>query len=180
MVENRDIVRGIVKWFDPVRGYGFVVAEDGGADILLHANVLRHFGQNSVAEGAPIDLAVQQTERGRQAIEVHDIRPPEIASGPALADLAEIDPAVLAAAPLVPSRVKWFDRAKGFGFANVFGDDADVFVHAEVLRRSGLADLLPGEAVTLRVIDGPRGKMATEVLAWEAGLRANRKADEVA
>ena len=41
----------------------------------------------------------------------------------------------------------WFDKAKGFGFANVFGRDEDVFLHIEVLRRSGLADLQPGEAV---------------------------------
>lgn len=70
--------------------------------------------------------------------------------------------------PLVPARVKWFDKAKGFGFANVFGSSEDVFLHSEVLRRSGLADLQPGEAVCLRVIEGQRGRMATIVAAWDA------------
>ena len=65
------------------------------------------------------------------------------------------------AAPLEPARVKWFDKAKGFGFANTFGRDEDVFVHIEVLRRSGLADVQPGEALAIRVIDGKRGRMAT-------------------
>ena len=69
--------------------------------------------------------------------------------------------------PYVPARVKWFDKAKGFGFANVFGHSEDVFVHIEVLRRFGLADLQPGEAVTMRVVAGPRGKMAGEVRAWD-------------
>ena len=34
--------------------------------------------------------------------------------------------------------VKWFDKLKGFVFANIWGNDDDVFIHAEVLRRSGL------------------------------------------
>ncbi|MEY8838549.1 cold-shock protein, partial [Cribrihabitans sp. XS_ASV171] len=45
-------VKGHVKWFDPAKGYGFVVADTGGDDILLHVNVLRNFGQSSVADGA--------------------------------------------------------------------------------------------------------------------------------
>ena len=73
--------------------------------------------------------------------------------------------------PLLPARVKWFDKSKGFGFANVFGRPEDVFLHIEVLRRSGLADLQPGEAVTLRVVDGARGRMAVQVTSWESALR---------
>ena len=37
-----------------------------------------------------------------------------------------------------PGRIKWFDKAKGFGFANVFGKSEDIFVHIDVLRRCGL------------------------------------------
>ena len=81
-----------------------------------------------------------------------------------------MDASVVASAPLEPARVKWFDKGKGFGFANVFGHPEDVFLHMEVLRRSGLADLQPGEALALRVVDGKRGRMAAEVFAWEAAL----------
>ena len=56
---------------------------------------------------------------------------------------AEIAEPVDLSLPLEPARVKWFDKGKGFGFANVFGRDEDVFLHIEVLRRSGLADLAP-------------------------------------
>lgn len=38
-------IKGHVKWFDPTKGFGFIVPEDGGKDVLLHANVLRNFGQ---------------------------------------------------------------------------------------------------------------------------------------
>ncbi|SLN14730.1 Cold shock-like protein CspC [Roseovarius litorisediminis] len=171
--ENEEIrrVKGRVKWFDPVKGFGFVVAEEGGPDILLHANVLRNFGQSSVADRAGVELDVQDTERGVQAIEVHVIEPPEDIETAGLADLDEIDPEVIRAAPLEPARVKWFDKGKGFGFANTFGRNEDVFVHVEVLRRSGLADLQPGEALAIRVIEGKRGRMATEVCGWETAVK---------
>ena len=161
------VVDGVVKWFDPVRGFGFVVSDIGGPDILLHANVLRNFGQSSVADGARVRISVQETKRGVQAVEVLEIEPPKGGSA-MLEDFQAIDPEELKSLPLLPARVKWFDKVKGFGFANVFGSSEDVFMHIEVLRASGLADLAPGEAVGLRVIDGRRGRMAMEICAWEA------------
>ncbi|MWD28795.1 cold shock domain-containing protein [Aquicoccus sp. SCR17] len=169
---DAQIVLGQVKWFDPVKGFGFVIADGGGSDILLHANVLRNFGQSSVADGARIEIKVQNTDRGMQAIEVLRIDPPAGSGGVALADFENIDPEIMRNAPLLPARVKWFDKGKGFGFANVFGRSEDVFVHIEVLRQSGLSDLQPGEALAIRVIDGRRGRMATEVCAWEAAVRS--------
>jgi len=59
------------------------------------------------------------------------------------------------------------EHSKGFGFVNIFADDADIFVHMEVLRMYGLADLQPGEAVCVRIVDGPRGQMAAEVRNWD-------------
>jgi CspA family cold shock protein len=163
-------VSGQVKWFDASRGFGFVVADDGGPDILLHANVLRVFGQSTIADAAGIQLTVQETDRGIQAVEVLSIEPPEASVGPSLEDLENLDGLDLDA-PLQPARVKWFDKGKGFGFANVFGSAEDIFVHVEVLRRSGLADLMLGEAVALRVIDGRRGRMAAQVIAWDVAAR---------
>ncbi|MFW8636405.1 cold-shock protein [Cribrihabitans pelagius] len=163
-------VQGLVKWFDPAKGYGFVVSDEGGPDILLHVNVLRNFGQSSVADGVRIDVVIQETGRGVQAVEVLAIAPPERDEAPVLSDFADLDMGTVQSKPLEPARVKWFDKGKGFGFANVFGRTEDVFLHVEVLRQSGLADLQPGEALSMRVIDGKRGRMAVEVLAWEAAL----------
>lgn len=176
MTEQKNLghlVQGHVKWFDPGKGFGFVVSEHGGPDILLHANVLRNFGQSSVADLAQITVMVQETDRGTQAVEVLSIAPPVGDGQPILEDLAGYDTDALEAEPLCPARVKWFDKSKGFGFANIFGCTDDVFVHVEVLRRSGLADLQPGEAVSLRVVDGKRGRMATHVASWEAAARTS-------
>lgn len=166
------VVHGRVKWFDIGKGFGFIVADDGGADILLHANVLRNFGQSSVADGAGIEVAVQQTQRGEQAVEVRAIEPPQ-GIAPAMAmEGTPLNPLPdPETQPLQPARVKWFDKVKGFGFANVFGASDDVFIHIEVLRMSGFADLQPGEAVCLRITEGKRGRMATQVASWEAALR---------
>jgi CspA family cold shock protein len=171
------IIHGVVKWFDPAKGFGFVVSDVGGPDILLHVNVLRNFGQSSVADGARVDLFAQQTERGVQATQIHAIHPPEGVHAAALADIMGLDPALIADAPLEPARVKWFDKAKGFGFANVFGRREDVFLHIEVLRQSGLSDLQPGEALAMRVINGKRGQMAAEVQAWETVLTSEKSGD---
>ena len=165
------IVHGHVKWFDPVKGFGFIVTEDQQADILLHANVLRNYGQSSVADGAGISVLVQQTQRGIQAVEVVAIDAPLGVFLPSGEDGIETTAEELALLPLEPARVKWFDKGKGFGFANVFSRAEDVFIHTEVLRHSGFADLQPGEAVCLRIIEGKRGRMAVQVLAWEASVR---------
>lgn len=161
-------VRGLVKWFDPVKGYGFIVTDEGGADILLHVNVLRNFGQSSVADGAEIEVVTHRTDRGVQAVEILEITPPARDETPVLSDLALIDETTLQDSPLLPARVKWFDKAKGFGFANIFGRSEDVFLHVEILRQSGLSDLQSGEALAMRVIDGKRGKLAVEVMGWES------------
>jgi CspA family cold shock protein len=166
------VVHGKVKWFDPGKGFGFIVADGQDSDILLHANVLRNYGQNSIADGTEISVRVQRTAKGVQAVEVLSIKGGGV---PALQLAEEAGSFLLQdieALAMMPARVKWFDKAKGFGFANLFGQPEDVFIHAEVLRVSGFADLQPGEAVCLRVVEGRRGRMAVQVAAWETATRA--------
>ncbi|RID93830.1 cold shock domain-containing protein [Gemmobacter lutimaris] len=178
MTEDKDadaqLVHGKVKWFDPAKGFGFIVGEEGGADILLHANVLRNYGQSTVADGTGISVLVQNTQRGVQAVEVVKIEPPGSTSFPVVEGQASATAEEIAARPLEPARVKWFDKGKGFGFANVFGRSEDVFIHIEVLRQSGFADLAAGEAVCLRIIEGKRGRMAVQVVSWEAAVRGEK------
>jgi len=162
-------VQGAVKWFDPAKGFGFLVAAEGGPDILLHANALRNFGLSSVCDGARMTVTVQKTMRGYQVTEVFAVLPPIDSAGQDT-ESGEAALVVDRSVPLEAARVKWFDKVKGFGFANCFGKSEDVFVHMETLRRAGLAELLPGEAIAIRVVDGERGRMAVIIEPWEAAL----------
>ena len=61
-------VQGHVKWFDPAKGFGFIVAQDGGPDILLHANALRNcLPRNICAEKQAQREQQQRKEQEQEA-----------------------------------------------------------------------------------------------------------------
>ena len=64
---------GRVKWFDTVKGYGFVVPEsvEGivlNQDVMMHVSCLRAYGENSADEGARIICDIVERERGWQVL----------------------------------------------------------------------------------------------------------------
>lgn len=171
--EELKLVSGLVKWFDQSKGFGFIISDEVSSDILLHANVLRNFGRNSVADQSQIVIMAHPTPRGFQAVEIIKIVPPPSDGAPPISDLPADLLEKIDTLPIEPARVKWFDRAKGFGFANIFRHPEDVFVHIEVLRHSGFADMTIGEAIGLRVVEGPRGLIAAQVTSWDKALPAD-------
>ena len=68
----------------------------------------------------------------------------------------------------VNGTVKWFSRAKGFGFiAQASGPD--VFVHFSAIRGEGHRNLRPGQTVEFGVETGPKGPQALDVCQAQAG-----------
>lgn len=65
---------GIVKWFNPEKGYGFISPEDGSSDVFLHISELEKSGIGRVDENQKISYEIQ-TNRGKSSatnIQVQD------------------------------------------------------------------------------------------------------------
>lgn len=65
--EALEDIQGEIKWFNPLKGYGFICPEDGGRDIFLHASVLRSMGLETVEPGLRVKARITSSERGREA-----------------------------------------------------------------------------------------------------------------
>ena len=157
------MVEAAVKWFNAEKGYGFVELMDGRGDAFLHLKTLRQIGRETLPSGAKIRAVVHAGSRGSQVVRVVGVdtasaieRPGASSRRPAPDPSAAFD---------LTGKVKWFDSARGFGF--VASDDfgRDVFVHSSTLAASGVAGLLDGQAVAMRVVETPKGREAISITA---------------
>ncbi len=161
------MISGRVKWFDAVRGYGFVVPDDGGSDILLHYNLLAPHGRKTLPEGALVTAEVCEGQRGRAARAIVTIDMATIPQQPERQERSanRLNPTdfLASASDYVPVQVRWFNRSKGYGF--LMGDDGvtEIFIHMETVRRGGFDSLEPGQQICARVSQGPRGALAVAV-----------------
>jgi len=62
-------MKGVVKWFDADKGYGFISSEDK-KDIFVHFSAIQSEGYKSLAEGDKVEFEVKDGERGPQATNV--------------------------------------------------------------------------------------------------------------
>ncbi len=145
-------VIGRVKWFDSVKGFGFVIAEstadpDLTGDVMLHISCLREYGESLADEGAKIVLDAVLRDRGWQAVHIIEMERPRVS-------LAREKGLALRFEPV---RLKWFNKTRGYGFVCREGDSEDIFVHAVILRKAGLAEIEPGAEIEAIIQDGAKG-----------------------
>ena len=65
--------RGIVKWFDEKKGYGFISQEDG-PDIFCHFSAIKSNGFKTLEEGQEVEFSIGRSHLGPQAQEVVKLR----------------------------------------------------------------------------------------------------------
>jgi cold shock protein len=58
---------GTVKWFDDVKGYGFITPDDGSKDLFVHHSSIAGSGFKSLSEGAQVEFEAREGAKGPQA-----------------------------------------------------------------------------------------------------------------
>jgi cold shock protein len=155
-------ITGVIKWFDVAKGFGFIIPDNGMADVLVHVTCLRRDGYQTILEGTRIVALIQKRDRGYQAFRILSmdtstaVHPSQM---PPMRTHVQVTPS----SGMERAIVKWFNRTKGFGFLTRGEGTEDIFVHMETLRRYGLTELRPGQSVLVRFGDGDKGLMAAEI-----------------
>lgn len=60
---------GIVKWFNPEKGYGFIRPEDGSCDVFVHISAVQKAGHTTLAEGARVSYELLPGRSGKMSAE---------------------------------------------------------------------------------------------------------------
>jgi CspA family cold shock protein len=70
-------IEGVVKWFDPRKGFGFVIGPEG-QDIFVHFSVIQGDGFRVLKDGSRVNYDAQQGEKGWKASRAARVEPVEV------------------------------------------------------------------------------------------------------
>jgi CspA family cold shock protein len=157
--------KGVVKFFNPQKGFGFIVRDDGGEDVFVHISAVEQAGLTDLADGQPLEFTL--VDRGGR-ISATDLKidgePMEIVrtarpeNGGAGA--GDRGPQRQLTGEKAQGTVKFFNAMKGFGFISRDDGQPDAFVHISAVERAGMVSLNEGDRLEFDIEVDRRGKFA--------------------
>ena len=146
--------KGIVKFFNPQKGFGFIVRDDGGEDVFVHISAVEQAGLTDLADGQPLEFTL--VDRGGR-ISASNIR---IEGEPLAVERAQAAPQRQLTGEKASGTVKFFNAMKGFGFIQRDDGQPDAFVHISAVERAGMPTLNEGDRLQFELEVDRRGKHA--------------------
>jgi cold shock protein len=146
--------KGVVKFFNPQKGFGFIVRDDGGEDVFVHISAVEQAGLTDLADGQPLEFTL--VDRGGR-ISATNLR---IEGEPMAVERAERGPQRQLTGEKAQGTVKFFNAMKGFGFIQRDDGQPDAFVHISAVERAGIPTLNEGDRLEFELEVDRRGKTA--------------------
>ena len=176
--DARTGISATVKWYDPSKGYGFLVPGDGSPHVICREPVLAAVGLDILLAGATVACETMQGLRGPEVSRIlgvdFSMASPRTASHARTSGNGsmEVAPGADQAGPAASGRavravVKWFHADKGYGFLEREDGSGNLFCHLTAVRASGRDTLPQGAAVTCETVQGDRGLQVSQILSVE-------------
>ena len=151
--------KGVVKFFNPQKGFGFIVRDDGGEDVFVHISAVEQAGLTDLADGQPLEFTL--VDRGGRISATNlriegDPMPVERSGGGG----AGGGPQRQLTGEKASGTVKFFNAMKGFGFIQRDDGQPDAFVHISAVERAGMPTLNEGDRLEFELEVDRRGKYA--------------------
>ena len=158
--------KGVVKFFNGQKGFGFIVRDDGGEDVFVHISAVEQAGLTGLAEGQPLEFTL--VDRGGrisatdlkiegEPLPVEDRGPPRNERG---GGAERGGPQRQLTGEKASGTVKFFNAMKGFGFIQRDDGQPDAFVHISAVERAGMTNLNEGDRLEFELEVDRRGKYA--------------------
>lgn len=153
--------KGVVKFFNPQKGFGFIVRDDGGEDVFVHISAVEQAGLTDLADGQPLEFTL--VDRGGR-VSATNLR---IEGEPMAVERSGGGGGGGAGGPQrqltgekASGTVKFFNAMKGFGFIQRDDGQPDAFVHISAVERAGIPTLNEGDRLEFELEVDRRGKYA--------------------
>lgn len=159
--DNEERIEASVKWYNPAKGYGFLIRKGRADDIMIHFSTLDAIGCAYVKEGDRVLCEVTSGKSGLYVVRVIEVKF-ESFEMRSLSSFftSRLIPVDLESLEEIEGTIKWYNPVKGYGFIIPDGDTREIFLHSTILRHAGYKTLEPGTRVLAKVFHSERGPEA--------------------